>query len=78
MVEEVRHRPWHSNLLFCDNNGGITQTKELRYHQKFKHILRHFHLIKKILSRAHVVVERVPSIDNIVDPLTKPLAQDVF
>ena len=64
--------------LLCDNNGAIAQTKEPRSHQKSKHILRCFHLIREIVTRGDVVVERAPLTDNVVDPLTKPLAQEVF
>ena len=63
--------------LFCDNNGAIAQVKESRSHQKSKHILRRFHLIREIISRGDVVMERVPSTDNVIDSLTKPLAQEV-
>ncbi|KAK8640288.1 hypothetical protein V6N13_008047 [Hibiscus sabdariffa] len=34
--------------LYCDNNGAITQAKEPRSHQRSKHILRRFHLIREI------------------------------
>ena len=64
--------------LLCDNNGTIAQAKELWSHRKSKHILRRFHLIREIIARGDVVVERVPSTDNVADPLTKPLAQKVF
>ena len=64
--------------LLCDNNGVIAQVKELRSHQKSKHILVRFHLIRVIVARGDVVVERVPSTDNVAYPLTKPLAQEVF
>ena len=64
--------------LLCDNNSAIAQAKELRSHQKSKYILRCFHLIREILPRGDVVVERVPSTDNSVDLLAKPLAQEAF
>ena len=64
--------------LLCDNNGEIEQAKEPKSHHKSKHILRPFHLIREIISRGDVVVERLPSTNNGVDPLTKPLAQEVF
>ena len=54
------------------------QVKELRSHQKSRHILRRFHLIREIVVIGDVVVERVPSTDNVVNLLTKPLAQEVF
>ena len=37
-----------------------------------------FHLIREIVAKGDVVVERVSLIDNIRDPLTKPFAQKFF
>ena len=61
--------------LYCDNNGAIAQAKEPRSHQRSKHILRQFHLIREIIDRGDVKICRVPTDDNIADPLTKALAQ---
>ena len=60
--------------LYCDNNGAIAQAKEPRSHQRTKHILRRFHLIREIIKRADVKICRVPTEANIADPLTKALA----
>ena len=65
-------------LLLCDNNGAIAQAKEPRSHQKSKHILRRFHLIWEITARGDIIIEKVSSEDNIADPLTKPLSQNLF
>ena len=64
--------------LLCDNNGAIAQAKEPGSHKKSKHIMWHFHLIREMVARGDVVVERFPSTDTVADPLTKPLAQEVF
>ncbi|KAL4368576.1 hypothetical protein GQ457_05G023610 [Hibiscus cannabinus] len=61
--------------LDCDNNGAIAQAKEPRSHQRSKHILRRFHIIREILDREDVEICKVHTDDNIADPLTKPLAQ---
>ena len=61
--------------LYCDNNGAIAQAKEPRSHQRSKHILRRFHLIREIIERGDVKICKVPTNDNIADPLTKPLPQ---
>ena len=61
---------------FCDNNGAIAQVKELRAHQKSKHILRRYHLIREIVERGDVKISKVASGDNVADPLTKQLARD--
>ncbi|KAK8685894.1 hypothetical protein V6N13_124926 [Hibiscus sabdariffa] len=60
--------------LYCDNNGAIAQAKEPRSHQRSKHILRRFHLIREIIDRGDVEICKVNTDDNIADPLTKPLA----
>ncbi|PKI60922.1 hypothetical protein CRG98_018699 [Punica granatum] len=61
--------------LYCDNNGAIAQAKEPRSHQRSKHILRRFHLIREIIDRGDVKICRRPTDENLADPLTKPLVQ---
>ncbi|KAL4311612.1 hypothetical protein GQ457_01G021040 [Hibiscus cannabinus] len=58
--------------LYCDNNGAILQAKEPRSHQRSKHILRRFHLIREIIDRGDVEIFKVHTDNNIADPLTKP------
>ena len=61
--------------LYCDNTGAIAQAKEPRSHQRSKHIQRRFHLIRDIVDRGDVKICKIPTDDNLSDPLTKPLAQ---
>jgi hypothetical protein len=61
--------------LYCDNTGAIAQAKEPRSHQRSKHILRRFHLIREIVDRGDVKICKIPTEENVSDPLTKPLAQ---
>ena len=61
--------------LYCDNNGAIALAKESRSHQKSKHIERRYHIIHDYLKKKYVEVQRVDSIDNMADPLTKQLSQ---
>ena len=62
--------------VYCDNNGAIAQAKEPRSHQRSKNILRHYHLIREIIERGDVKICRVPTDDNVANPLTKPLPQE--
>ena len=64
--------------LYCDNNGAIAQSKEPRSHQISKHVLRIYHLIRETISRHDVTIEKVPTNQNIVHPLTKTLPQTKF
>ena len=65
-------------IVYCDNNGAIAQAKEPRFHQRSKHVLRSYHLIREIIARNDVKMERVPKDDNVVDPLTIVLSQSKF
>ncbi|KAL0395095.1 UNVERIFIED_CONTAM: Retrovirus-related Pol polyprotein from transposon TNT 1-94 [Sesamum latifolium] len=62
-------------VIFCDNNGAIAQAQELRSHHRSKHILRHYHLLREMVSRGDCRMDRVSSAENTADPLTKPMSQ---
>ena len=64
--------------LFCNNNGAIALAKEPRSHHKSRHILRKYHLIREIIDREDIRIERVDSKDNLADPLTKALSRLQF
>ena len=76
-VSELGVVPSASNPmdLYCDNSGAIAQANEPRSHQKSKHILRHYHLIREIIDRGDVNICKVHMDLNIADSLTKPLSQ---
>ncbi|KAJ9567120.1 hypothetical protein OSB04_003086 [Centaurea solstitialis] len=61
--------------IFCDNSGAVAQAKEPREHHKSRHVLRNYHLIREIIGRGDVRICKIPTEDNVADPLTKPLAR---
>ena len=61
--------------LYYDNNGAIAQAKEPRNHQKNKHVMRRFHLIRDFVNRGEIKICKIHTDLNISDPLTKPLPQ---
>ena len=65
-------------IIYCDNNGAVANSKEPRSHQRGKHIERKFHLIREIVERGDVMVCKIKSEDNPVDPFTKTLSSRVF
>ena len=64
--------------LYCDNTRAVAQAKEPRSHHKSKHILRCFHLVREIIERQDVIIERVDTKNNIADQFTKALPQQQF
>ncbi|WCJ31560.1 Transposon Ty2-LR1 Gag-Pol polyprotein [Euphorbia peplus] len=64
-----------SVVLFCDNNGAMIQAKEPQSTKKNQHVLRKFHLIREIIQRGDVRLQRVDTDNNVADPMTKALAE---
>ncbi|KAJ9539255.1 hypothetical protein OSB04_031988 [Centaurea solstitialis] len=56
-------------------SGAVAQAKEPREHHKSRHVLRKYHLIREIIGRGDVRICKIPTEDNVVDPLTKLLAR---
>ncbi|KAJ9536811.1 hypothetical protein OSB04_un000035 [Centaurea solstitialis] len=61
--------------IFCDNSGAVAQAKEPREHHKLRHVLRKYHLIREIIGKGDVRICKIPTENNVADPLTKPLAR---
>ena len=59
--------------LYCDNIGTIAIAKEPRNHQKTKHFMRCFNLIRQFIERGEVNLCKIHTDLNVADPLTKPL-----
>ena len=60
--------------LFCDNSGVVAQSEDLRNYKKGKHIKRKYHIV----THGDVVVAKIESANNLVDPFTKALPQRTF
>ena len=65
-------------LLYCESSGAIAQAKESKAHQRTKHILRRYHLIRKIVDRGDVDLQKIDRKENLADPFTKALAIKEF
>jgi len=61
--------------LYCENSGAIAQAKEPRNHQKRKHIVWQFYLIREFIDRGEIKICKIHMDLNISDSLTKPLPQ---
>ncbi|KAL0308151.1 UNVERIFIED_CONTAM: hypothetical protein Sangu_2991700 [Sesamum angustifolium] len=62
-------------VIFCDNNGAIAQAKEPRSHHGSKPVLRRYNLLREMVSRGDVRMDRVSSTENTTDQLTMPMSQ---
>ncbi|TYJ96627.1 gag/pol protein [Cucumis melo var. makuwa] len=67
-----------SIILYCDNSGATTNSREPRSHKRGKHIERKYHLIRKIVHRGDVIVTRIALTHNVADRFTNFLMTKVF
>ncbi|GJT11304.1 retrovirus-related pol polyprotein from transposon TNT 1-94 [Tanacetum coccineum] len=65
-------------LIMCDNKCEIDLSKNLVQHSRTKHIEICHHFLRDNAQKGHISIEKVPSIDNIVAILTKPLKRESF
>ncbi|GJW84278.1 retrovirus-related pol polyprotein from transposon TNT 1-94 [Tanacetum coccineum] len=64
--------------IMCDNKGAIDLSKNLVQHSRTKHIEIRHHFLCDNVQKGHISIEKVSSVDNIADILTKPLKRESF
>ncbi|GJV20960.1 retrovirus-related pol polyprotein from transposon TNT 1-94 [Tanacetum coccineum] len=64
--------------IMCDNKGAIDLNKNPVQHSRTKHIEIRHHFLHDNVQKGHISIEKVPSVDNIADILTKPLKRESF
>ena len=57
--------------MFCDSQSAIHFAKNQVHHFRTKHIDIHFHLIREIIDERDILLEKISTIDNPVDMMTK-------
>ncbi|GJY28139.1 retrovirus-related pol polyprotein from transposon TNT 1-94, partial [Tanacetum coccineum] len=64
--------------IMCDNKGAIDLSKNPVQHSRTKHIEIRHHFLRDNVQKGHISIEKVSSIDNIADILTKPFKRESF
>ncbi|GJT14298.1 retrovirus-related pol polyprotein from transposon TNT 1-94 [Tanacetum coccineum] len=64
--------------IMCDNKGAIDLSKNPVQHSRTKHIEIRHHFLRDNVQKGHILIEKVPSVDNIAYILTKPLKRESF
>eukprot|EP00253_Pinus_taeda_P015515 PITA_15515 len=64
--------------IFCDNTSEISISNNLVMHSKTKHIPIRYHFLREQVLEQKVKLEYVPSKEQVVDILTKPLPRETF
>ncbi|GJV24477.1 hypothetical protein Tco_1377172 [Tanacetum coccineum] len=64
--------------IMCDNKGTIDLSKNPVQHSRTKHIEIRHHILRDNVQKGHISIEKVSSVDNIIDILNKPLKRESF
>ncbi|GJW61231.1 retrovirus-related pol polyprotein from transposon TNT 1-94 [Tanacetum coccineum] len=64
--------------MMCDNKDAIDLSKNPVQHSRTKHIEMRHHFLRDYVQKGHISIEKVSSVDNIADILTKPLKRESF
>ncbi|GAU43783.1 hypothetical protein TSUD_378080 [Trifolium subterraneum] len=66
--------PCHTPTLLCDNLSAVSLTHNPILHSRTKHMELNIHFVRERVLSKHLNVLHVPAMDQLADPLTKPLA----
>ncbi|XP_074271684.1 secreted RxLR effector protein 161-like [Silene latifolia] len=64
--------------MFCDNTAAIQFAQDPKFHKKTKHIKRRYHFVRDAIKNKEIAIKYISTNKMIADPLTKPIARDVF
>ena len=64
--------------IHCDNTSAISVSKNPVFHSNTKHIPIKYHFLRENVTNQIVQVHYIPTIEQIVDIFTKPLAKTPF
>ena len=58
----------------CDSHSAISLAKNPAYHSKTKHIDEQYHFVRDMVESKKVLLEKVDTLDNVADSLTKSVS----
>ena len=64
--------------LDCDSQSEIFLAKNPTYHSKTKHIDVQYHFVRDTVEEKKVLLEKVDTLKNVVDSLTKSVSIENF
>lgn len=75
-MDEVSYPQLRPAILYNDNAGAVSLTKNTKGNTQVKHIDVRHHYICDLVEDGKVIIHHIPSTDNLADVFTKPLGCD--
>jgi len=60
-------------ILYNDNNGAVSLTKNTKHNSRVKHIDIHHHFIRECVENGEIAVRYISSSENLANIFMKPL-----
>jgi len=76
-LDEVEVAHITPGVIKGDSRGAIALTKTTKDHRKVKHIDIRHHYLRELVKAGSILFKQVPSVGNLADLFTKPLARDL-
>jgi hypothetical protein len=64
--------------LDCDSQSAMFLENNLAYHSKTKHIDVQYHFVRDMVEEKKVLLEKVDTLKNVVDSMTKFVSTENF
>ena len=62
----------------CDSQSAIFLAKNPTYHSRTKHIDVQYHFVRDMVESMKVLLEKVDTLENVADSLTKSMSTEKF
>ena len=77
-VSELQGKKEPGLTMNCDNQSAIALAKDNKFHSRTKHIDIRYHFIREAVEDGNIVVNYIPTAENVADIFTKSLAKPKF
>ena len=65
-------------VIYSDSQLSIAYTKDLKFHNRTKHIDIKYHFVKNLVAREEINLEYIPTDVMIADHMTKVIVRNVY
>jgi transposase InsO family protein len=76
MLADIGQPPTVPTVIWCDNQGAITTSKDDAFHPRTKHIDQKYHLVREKVEAGNITVLHKPTTEMAADFFTKSLPRE--
>ena len=77
-VQDIKVVCEEPTVIHCDNTNSISLSRNPVQHSKAKHIPIKYNYSRELAANKKIILEYIPTQEQVVDTFTKPLNRDVF